>query len=294
MHYFKLCTGRESWRRTLLPGRTKHKSLIPHGEQERDICHHSLSPPAMPLWSKCHFNLAEMPPWPTERVPMQPGWLRATGEDGLQAQQSTSSLLPPGPAPKKALKLHIRSRFGDDLEKGELVADGGRAHKTQLPKWNQSISQSTARYAEHQVYWGEAVLVWKYCIKRNIWSLLSANKNTQNTLSFGFKCRKDGRFRVFFLGHNSLQTRHNSQPSHRDGEMAIFGCFFLMSLPLLSIQETCPLRRAVSQLNEYRDRSCTQMDRQTDTQLLMFHSLDEVSLFSLSFIRFLLPKKTPR
>jgi len=83
-------------------------------------------------------------------------------------------------------------------------------------------------------------------------------KTTQNALSSGFKCRKDGTFRVFFLGHSSPQTCGDGQPLHWDGEVAIFGYFFLMSLPLLLMLEICLLRRARLHLNE-------QMDRQTDS-----------------------------
>lgn len=102
------------------------ESLAPHSEQERAIHRQPLSPPAMPLWPKCPLNLAQMPPWPTDRIPRELGWLHAAGKERPRAQQTTGSLLPPGPVLKRALKLYIRSGFGDYLEKGELVADWGR------------------------------------------------------------------------------------------------------------------------------------------------------------------------
>jgi len=110
-------------------------------------------------------------------------------------------------------------------------------------------------------------------------------KTTQNALSSGFKCRKDGTFRVFFLGHSSPQTCGDGQPLHWDGEVAIFGYFFLMSLPLLLMLESaCLGERGAPE----------RTDGQTDRQLPMLLSLNEVSLFSLSFTCFLSPKEMPR
>lgn len=63
---------------------------------------------------------------------------------------------------------------------------------------------------------------------------------------------------MFFLGHDSPRTRHDGQLSHWDGGTAIFSCFFLMSLPLLSMQEIRLLRRAG------RERSQPHTDGQTD------------------------------
>lgn len=73
-------------------------------------------------------------------------------------------------------------------------------------------------------------------------------------------------------------------------EVATFSCFFLMLLLLLLLkQELCLLKRARLQLNEYRG-----LHTDGQTHSCSRSSLNEVSLFSLSFICFLLPNKTPR
>lgn len=144
-------------------------------------------------------------------------------------------------------------------------------NKTQLPKWNQSTHLSTAWCTEYQVYRCEVVLVWKYCIKRNNWSLLPANKNTRNTLSFAFKCTKDGKFRVLFLV--TIQHNHDGQLSHRNGERAMFGCFLFILFPLHLMEEVCLLKKAGSQLKEHGDLSCTYPEAHKQTYSCSLASL---------------------